>query len=73
VVDRGKEKTAMQLRQEFPTFRFFVLPADDIRSKSEKNIKGVLDENYNVRPELAEAMRDLFNKMNSALHDPRAP
>jgi hypothetical protein len=77
VVDRGKEEVASQLRSEFPNYSFFVLPAADIRTKSAKKagdkVLGVLDEKHQVRAEFAELMSALFNEVNAALKNQRAP
>lgn len=71
ILDRNRVALADPLRAEFPGFQFFVIPADDVRTKpatTEKpEIKGLLDENGNLREEYQHEMRKIFNDINAYL------
>jgi predicted ATP-dependent endonuclease of OLD family len=73
IVDRNKEDELPSLKRDFQQFRWFALPADDIRSKPDRGavaeVRGVLDERGNVRDEFKGALDQLFQGVNAALGD----
>lgn len=64
IVDRDRSGEEKKLRQDFPNFKFFILPADDIRTKKavgpKNEKKGLLDGSYVPRPEFRAAAEIIF-------------
>jgi predicted ATPase len=59
------------LDDEFPDYQFFAIPADDVRTKRARQlprIKGLLDENKQVRSEYLDETRRLFSEANEYLN-----
>lgn len=70
VLDRNKENLLPKLREEFPQYQFYAIPADDIRTRDEKRrlaTTGILDKSNKIRPEHVEPMKKLFDSLNRAL------
>jgi hypothetical protein len=72
VLDGNRTNLAETLSKKFPTFHFFAIPADDIRTKSESGVRpavvGLLDEaNDKVRAEFAAKTKELFEEANRYL------
>jgi hypothetical protein len=70
ILDGDKETEKESLQKKFPDYRFFCIPADDLRTKKERTIpakKGLLDENYKIRTEYEEYVRNLFDSIGSDL------
>lgn len=72
IFDKNQQALQERLSQDFPKFHFFVIPANDVRTKQEAPVKpaveGLLDaENKNVRPEYIGEMKRLFEETNQYL------
>jgi hypothetical protein len=71
LLDKNKEEEADRLRELFPNYRFFVIPADDVRTKPERPPKsavtGLLDERGLLRPDLADEVPRVIQEVNTAL------
>ena len=50
ILDNNKRCLIPDLEIHFPNCFFRSIPADDVRSKDDTSIKGLLDENYDLRP-----------------------
>lgn len=74
LVDADKKATCEKLSKEFPDYSFYLLPADDIRTKDARKEKpgkdGVLDKGRKVRAELKEPVAKLLNDINGKLDAP---
>lgn len=68
VLDRKDQAKLTELRQEFPDYKFEVIPADDVRTKkSEKArapVEGLLDEEWIVRASLVESTKRIMTQMS---------
>lgn len=68
IVDANRAEKADELKKEFSDYQFLALPADDIRTKAVRQetpeVKGLLDDDKNVRPEFEEVARKLFEELN---------
>lgn len=62
IVDNNRLEDRNQLQEAFPAYSFFAIPADDIRSKrpivARPEVRGLLDEEYEVRAEYESALED---------------
>lgn len=70
ILDANKSDVAASLRTEFPNFHVACWAADDIRTKSARQIdsvKGLLDERYRLRPEYLEATTALLQSAGEYL------
>jgi predicted ATPase len=71
VLDKNKAARRDKLAEQFPDYHFFLLPADDIRSKNARPatpaVEGILDIDSEIRPRYREAMLTLFEEINAAL------
>ena len=71
ILDGNKCDVIPSLQAQFPTYIFLSIPADDIRTKpaldSREPIFGLLDEDYALRPELAERTGDVFKEIMDRL------
>lgn len=69
IVDFDKKNLVEKLENTFPKYKFFYIPANDIRTKPEvkprKKIEGLLDEKREIRSEYKEKTEELFKKINS--------
>jgi predicted ATPase len=73
ILDGNREQLAKELKEKFPDYHFFSIPANDVRTKQARpakpEVKGLLnDNNDEVRPEFAERVRQLFVAANEYLH-----
>lgn len=74
ILDGNKADLAEKLCKRFGSYRFYALPADDIRTKPPRKetqaVKGLLtDDNQTVRTEHVDATRDLLQAANSYFED----
>jgi AAA domain-containing protein len=72
IVDNNKAPLLENLQSLFPKYRFFSIPAEDVRSKSAVPAKapvvGLLDDkNVNIRSEYRSATQSLFTDINKFL------
>lgn len=67
ILDNNKIKVKEKLQKEFTDYQFYVISADNIRTKPEvqaKNkIRGIIDEEGNIRKEHIEEIREIFNNI----------
>ena len=67
IFDGDKAIEAAKCRESYPDYFFACIPAKDIRTKEARKatdeIDGVLDQNYVIRPEHEEAMRNFAEKL----------
>lgn len=69
-LDGNRASLASELQSEFSQYKFYSIPADDIRTKSPRQIpavQGVLDDKGKVRSEHKEAMTKLLTRVNQEL------
>ena len=55
------------MKAEYPQYKFFILPEDDIRNKKEYTSKaksGIVDDKRVVKKEYVSYIRLLFNEIN---------
>lgn len=74
-LDNKQHEVAAALALQFPTFRFFAIPADDVRTRPAKEALparlGLLsDKNDKIRPEYVAELRGLFAHANEYLAGP---
>jgi predicted ATP-dependent endonuclease of OLD family len=71
LLDSNKEDVAESLRAQFPNYRFFTIPANDVRTKSaqpeKKEVVGLLDEKEQLRDEFRESTAKLIDDVSAAL------
>lgn len=70
VLDQDKKEEAAQLRAAFPTFKFLLNPADDIRSKPARSTtarQGLLDEHWRLGQDRRKEAQELLTRINGAL------
>lgn len=72
ILDGNRAELLGNLRENFPDFHFFAIPANDIRTKAATEARdavvGLLDENNRkVRPQFLDRTRTLFNAANEYL------
>jgi len=64
VFDQNERGRIRELKKEYPDYLFCAIPADDIRTKEERKVnatRGLLDEQYRIRPEFRADTARLFN------------
>jgi len=65
ILDNNHSHTAAALRTQFPAFKFYTIPTDDVRSKSAQPQKpavvGLLDSNQQLSPNHRPAVQTLFD------------
>ena len=64
VFDQNERDRICELQEKYPGYRFCTIPADDIRTKAERKVnanQGLLDEKYEIRPEMKADTARLFN------------
>ncbi|MXY92323.1 MAG: ATP-binding protein [Caldilineaceae bacterium SB0670_bin_27] len=64
VFDQNERGRICDLQKKYPGYLFRAIPADDIRTKEERNVnaaRGLLDEEYRIRPEFKTDTARLFN------------
>jgi hypothetical protein len=71
IVDANKAHVAEALRGEFPNYRFFTIPADDVRTKEAKTARdalgGLLDKDGKLDERYASDIREMFRDINQVL------
>jgi len=71
VLDSNKAEVAKSLRAQFPKYRFFSSPANDVRTKSAQpgrgEVIGLLDDKGELRGEFRDAASKLIDDVNDAL------
>ena len=71
ILDANKKERCDNLNAEFPEFRFFCIPADDIRTKqaqpARNAISGLLDEQFLVRDTYVEDVKKLMTDIGTFL------
>lgn len=69
ILDKGKESEMKNLASKFPDYRFFVIPANDVRTKKERGAEGevigLVDESGKMRMEYIKEVKELFSQINS--------
>jgi len=73
ILDANRAGLAADLAAQFPSYHFFAIPADDVRTKkavpAKSAVAGLLDDNnISVRPEYVAQTRQMFEKANQYLH-----
>ena len=73
ILDGNRAAAVPKLLTKFPTYHFFAIPADDVRTKkaapAKAGVAGLLDdENSAIRPEHTTEVRCLFEKANEYLN-----
>ncbi|MBD2457594.1 AAA family ATPase [Nostoc sp. FACHB-87] len=73
ILDGNRNSLVNDLSKKFPNFHFFAIPADDVRTKPERQYKapviGLLDDNKNIRTEYKDTTYHLFIEANNYLSD----
>lgn len=67
ILDNDKVERRDQLTIEYPDYRFYCIPADDIRPKPERTIRakdGLTDERGRLRPEHVTETRRVFGEVD---------
>jgi AAA domain, putative AbiEii toxin, Type IV TA system len=72
VLDANRPEVAARLQKKFPNYNFFLIPANDIRTKraqpAKDAIQGLLDEtNSRIRPEFIEEATRVLNQIKAYL------
>lgn len=71
ILDGNKSSRLGTLEAEFPDYHFVVIPADDVRAKvarpAKDAVEGLADSSGRVQPQYEQAVRELFDCVNSAL------
>lgn len=69
ILDKGQEEVCRALSGEFPDYRFFVIPAADVRSKAATPAKdavvGILDQDGRVREEYRAEIARILQEINT--------
>ena len=70
ILDKKEVHMLGNLEKKFPEYRFFVIPADDVRTKPDKpDLEGLLDEKYQLRTEYRAEMTKIINDINDFLKE----
>lgn len=71
ILDGNKAAVLTNLKAQFPNYRFFAIPADDVRTKAavpQRTARiGILDQNGAIRQEHKDAMAELVANVNAAV------
>ncbi len=71
ILDKNKEDRKENLQRGYPSFHFFVIPADDVRTKPLRKetspIDGLLDEDGRIRDDFRQAITEIFDSIDAAL------
>ena len=69
ILDGNVADTKTQLEADFPAYKFYSIPADDVRTKPGRGatdpVVGLLDEHGVVRPEHRTQLEELFTEANA--------
>lgn len=67
VYDNNERRQMLAVRKKFPSYCIDAIPADDVRTKSQRRarnrIDGLLDGNNRIRPQFVDDTKDLFNRV----------
>lgn len=85
ILDQNQAPLRQRLSEEFPSYNFEAIPAEDVRTKkarpAKQPVKGLLDENGTLRQEYSDDVHSLFLRVRRALqtrvrgeerHDPNS-
>lgn len=71
ILDNDQQHVVQQLKSTFPDYRFFSIPADDVRTKEPRHGQtgtvGLLNENRRLRPEFTVQVTTMFSQIESAI------
>lgn len=70
LLDAEKIHLLPKLKDQFPEYKFYAIPADDIRTKEARtlrDVEGILDKSGEIRPEYIQPMRELLTVINQDL------
>ena len=67
ILDGNKRELMLELQQEFPKYDIHVIPADDVRSKSDRGTCGLLDADRQLKSEFQDALVELFTCLAKVL------
>ena len=69
ILDGNCTQLSNELKEKFPDYSFFTIPANDIRTKkvspARPEIIGLTDERGNIRSEYSDCFKKLVQKINS--------
>ena len=69
IVDEDKKDLIPELQQDFPQYRFFSIPAANVRTKKardeEKEKPGLLDKNRKIKGNYEQPLRELFESIET--------
>ncbi|WP_313491405.1 AAA family ATPase [Exiguobacterium sp.] len=73
ILDADREHRIIELKDQFPSYVFYAINANDVRTKPSRNateqVDGILDENRNIRPEYFDPTKDMFIKVKDYLEN----
>lgn len=71
ILDGDKKNEILELKSAFPSYKFYSIPADDIRTKPRREEAseklGILDKDQKIRSEYRDDMKQLLNNVNDAV------
>lgn len=71
ILDRNAQATATTLTNAFLQYKFYVIPADDVRTKaavaSKASVQGLLDQNQNLDPTHRAAVLQMLDRVSAYL------
>ena len=71
ILDNDQVELVQPLKSTFPDYRFFSIPADDVRTKEPRcnhtGTVGLLDDKRQLRPEFRDQVTTMFSQIESAL------
>lgn len=69
ILDKNKKDERKKLKKKFPHYKFYIMPADDVRSKPETRAKdaveGLVDREGNIKEKYEGEITDVFREINS--------
>lgn len=69
ILDKNKKEERKKLMREFPHYKFYIMPADNVRPKPETPAKhaveGLVDREGNIKEKYKEEIIDVFREINS--------
>ncbi len=72
ILDNDKRENIEHLNCEFPNFKFFAIPADDIRTKpaqkSKQEVTGLLDKENKIDEKFKKETRSIFGTVNAYMN-----
>lgn len=70
ILDGDKKEVEQELASKYPSYRFFTIPANDIRTKQGRSLPevyGLLDEKRTLREEYIDTTKQIFQSVNGYL------